>query len=80
MTHHLNNDLLRWQQAEGQRHALDGLPPHPGELFRTLCGAEVTPQRDDIVLLGAKCIDPTCAECDRVWRNRIGMTTSDNIA
>jgi len=80
MTHHFNNELLRWQQAAGRRHALDGLPPHPGQTFRTLCGVDVTPERSDIVLLGARCIDPTCDNCERVWRHRIGMGISDGAA
>lgn len=60
MTHHFDNSLLRWQQAQGRRHALDGLPPHPDESFQALCGAVVTARADDIVLLGVTCIDPTC--------------------
>lgn len=73
MTHHWNNSLLHWQQAEGRRHAYDGLPVRPDESFRTLCGLEVTARRADIVLLGAKCTDPTCWDCDHVRRHRIGM-------
>ncbi|WP_342768559.1 zinc finger protein [Amycolatopsis palatopharyngis] len=40
---------LRWQQAEGKRHALDinSGHPQPGVEFRALCGAEVTPKRGD---------------------------------
>lgn len=77
MTHHWNNSLLHWQQAEGRRHALDGLPVRPNESFRALCGVEVSARREDIVLLGAKCTDPTCWDCDRAWRVRIGMPVSD---
>ncbi|WP_116040711.1 zinc finger protein [Amycolatopsis palatopharyngis] len=62
---------LRWQQAEGRRHALDIDPytrPRPGEQFRALCGDEVTPQRQDFHELGGKWLDPTCPLCDHVWR------------
>lgn len=61
--------MLRWQQAAGLRHALDApFTPGPGEMFRSLCGAEVTPGKHDFVALGGKWLDPTCWDCDRVWR------------
>ena len=61
---------LRWQQAEGKRHALDinSGHPQPGVEFRALCGAAVTPKRGDCHELGGKWLDPTCWDCDRVWR------------
>lgn len=63
--------MLKWQQAEGQRHALDVDPcsmPRPDEPFRALCGALVTPEREDFVEPAGKWLDPTCWDCDRVWR------------
>jgi hypothetical protein len=61
--------MLRWQQAEGKRHALDSaLPPGPDEPFRALCGATVTPGRSDFAALGGRWFDPTCWDCDGVWR------------
>jgi hypothetical protein len=61
--------MLRWQQAESRRHALDApFMPRPGEMFRALCGAEVTPGKDDFVALGGKWLDATCWDCERVWR------------
>lgn len=78
--HAVNNDLLRWQQAEGLRHAMDGLAPHPDQAIRTLCGIEVIVRRHDIPLLGGLCLDPTCWECDRVWRVRTGLPQLGNPA
>lgn len=69
--HRLNNEFLRWQQAEGLRHAIDGLQPYPDQTIQTLCGREVTVRRNDFPRIG-KCIDPTCSACERVWRARIG--------
>ena len=80
MTHHYDNELLRWQQAAGRWHASDGLSPHPGQTFRTLCDADVPSGRSDIVLLGARCIDPTCDDCELVWRHRIGTAISEGAA
>lgn len=62
--------MLRWQQAEGKRHALDADPadmPRVAEPFRALCGIEVTPARSDIPGIGSW-LDPTCVGCDGVWR------------
>ncbi|WP_116040717.1 zinc finger protein [Amycolatopsis palatopharyngis] len=62
---------LRWQQAERKRHALDMNPanrPRPGERFRALCGAEVTPTRLDFQELGGHWHAPTCWHCDHEWR------------
>jgi hypothetical protein len=52
--------MLRWQQAEGRRHALDGRPPNEGGAFDALCGKTVTVQRRDIPDLGGRWFDPTC--------------------
>lgn len=63
---------LRWQQAEGKRHALDSDPytaPSPGEPFRALCGADVTPKRLDFHEFGGRWLDRTCWKCDGVWRD-----------
>lgn len=62
--------MLRWQQAQGKRHALDGLPPRPGESFETLCGQVVDVVRADIPELGGQWLAWTCRECDAVWRRR----------
>jgi hypothetical protein len=62
--------MLRWQQAEGRRHALDGEgQPQPGVEFWTLCGVQVTPKRSDCHECGGKWLDPTCWKCDGVWRD-----------
>jgi hypothetical protein len=61
--------MLRWQQAEGRRHALDGEgQPQPGVEFWTLCGVQVTPERADCHSHGGKWLDPTCELCDHTWR------------
>jgi len=63
--------MLRWQQAEGKRHALDGpFAPRPEEQFVTLCGKKVTVAVRDVPQLGGNWFDPTCAECESVWRGR----------
>jgi hypothetical protein len=62
--------MLRWQQAEGRRHALEGRAPDEGGSFTTLCGDEVTVQRADIIELGGHWFDPTCVSCDSAWRAR----------
>jgi hypothetical protein len=62
--------MLRWQQAEGRRHALDGRPPNEGGAFEALCGTTVTVRRGDIPDLGGRWFDPTCWECDGAWRAR----------
>lgn len=65
---------MRWQQAEGKRHALDApFAPRPGEAFRAICGATVTPGKRDFVELGGKWLDGTCWDCDAVWREIAGM-------
>lgn len=69
--HRIDNEFLRWQQAEGFRHALDGLQPYPDQTIQTLCGTEVTVRRTDFPRIG-KCIGPTCLDCERIWRERIG--------
>lgn len=69
--------MLHWQQAEGRRHALDGLSPRPGESFRALCGTEVTVRRKDILELGGHWHDPTCQGCDRTWRTRENIPVFD---
>ncbi|WP_020668745.1 zinc finger protein [Amycolatopsis nigrescens] len=63
--------MLRWQQAGGRRHALDGLVPGPGGEFRALCGAEVTVRASDLHALGGLWFDPTCWDCDRIWRESL---------
>lgn len=63
--------MLRWQQAEGKRHALDvAFPPRPEEQFKTLCGEEVTVAVCDVPQLGGNWFDPTCAECRAAWLAR----------
>jgi hypothetical protein len=62
--------MLRWQQAEGSRHALDGLAPAEDASFVALCGAEVTVRREDIPELGGHWFDPTCLSCEGAWRLR----------
>jgi hypothetical protein len=63
--------MLRWQQAEGKRHALNAkLAPRPGDSFRALCGEEVFVEREDVVALGGQWLAGTCWNCDAVWRKR----------
>ncbi len=63
--------MLRWQQAEGKRHALDGpFPPRPEEQFVALCGEEVTVAVKDVPQLGGNWFDPTCAGCESAWLAR----------
>lgn len=61
---------LRWQQAEGRRHAYntEKAAPHPGISFPALCGAEVIPRERDFIQLAGWWHDPTCWSCDREWR------------
>jgi hypothetical protein len=60
--------MLRWQQAEGKRHALEGCAPAEGGAFVALCGGKVTVQRQDIPELGGHWLDPTCLCCESAWR------------
>ncbi|MEC3982242.1 zinc finger protein [Amycolatopsis sp. H20-H5] len=63
--------MLRWQQAEGKRHALDGpFAPRPEETFHALCGDDVTVARHDVTQLGGRWFDPTCLPCEVVWLSR----------
>jgi hypothetical protein len=63
--------MLRWQQAEGKRHALDGsFPPRPEETFVSLCGEEVTVAVRDVPQLGGHWFDPTCGGCRAAWLAR----------
>lgn len=63
--------VFRWQQAEGKRHAFEGVfPPRPEESFVTLCGVEVTVKREDIPQLGGHWFDPTCGGCASTWLSR----------
>jgi hypothetical protein len=59
---------LRWQQAEGARHArVDSgalCVEHP---FETLCGLHPVPQRCDLIELGGTWLAPTCLACETVW-------------
>jgi hypothetical protein len=62
--------LLRWQQADGKRHALklvDTLHPDVDESFIALCGVTVTPRRMDFHEFGGRWLDPTCTECQGAW-------------
>ncbi|MEV0066608.1 MULTISPECIES: zinc finger protein [unclassified Amycolatopsis] len=63
--------MLRWQQAEGKRHAHEGpFAPRPEESFVALCGVEVTVARADVPQLGGNWFDPTCAVCSSAWLSR----------
>lgn len=63
--------MLRWQQAQGRRHAVDSVfPLRPEETFEALCGQVVTTARRDFNELAGSCTDPTCWDCDEVWRGR----------
>lgn len=63
--------MLRWQQAQGKRHAVDtALPLRPEESFEALCGEVVTTAEHDFPCLGGLCLDPTCWDCDAIWRKR----------
>lgn len=63
--------MLRWQQAQGQRHAVDSVfPLRPDESFEALCGQVVTTTRRDFHELGGSCTDPTCWDCDTAWAKR----------
>lgn len=65
--------MLRWQQAEGKRHAFFGaFTPRPDEQFVALCGEEVTVAVSDVRQLGGLWFDPTCAECQAAWLARLG--------
>lgn len=65
--------VLRWQQAEGRRHAVRQIGvaggPTVDESFEALCGEIVTPRRKDFPSLGGHWFDPTCPGCDSVWRS-----------
>jgi len=58
---------LRWQQAEGRRHALDGPTPAEGKSFVALCGNQVVVRREDVLDLGGHWFDPTCLLCENAW-------------
>jgi hypothetical protein len=64
--------VLRWQQAEGQRHALRlasaSENPQVDVPFDALCGETVTPRRRDLPSLGGHWFDTTCSGCDGAWR------------
>ncbi|WP_326837773.1 zinc finger protein [Amycolatopsis rhabdoformis] len=63
--------MLRWQQAEGKRHALEGpFAPRPEESFVALCGVEVTVAAGDVPQLGGNWFDPTCGVCSSKWLSR----------
>ncbi|MFI5610568.1 zinc finger protein [Amycolatopsis sp. FDAARGOS 1241] len=63
--------MLRWQQAEGKRHALEGpFAPRPEESFVALCGVEVTVTVTDVPELGGNWFDPTCVRCSTTWLSR----------
>jgi hypothetical protein len=63
--------VLRWQQAEGKRHALEGpFAPRPEESFVALCGVEVTVAVADVPELGGNWFDPTCVPCSSAWLSR----------
>ncbi len=63
--------MLRWQQAEGKRHALEGpFAPRPEETFTTLCGVEVTVAVSDVPQLGGRWFDSTCLSCRAEWLGR----------
>ncbi|HKN57126.1 MAG TPA: zinc finger protein [Amycolatopsis sp.] len=64
--------MLRWQQAEGKRHALNGpFVPRPEESFVALCGEEVTVHVGDVPQLGGNWFDPTCTRCESAWLSLI---------
>ena len=65
--------MLRWQQAQGRRHAVDcALPLRPEESFEALCGTVVNTVAQDFPALGGLCLDPTCMDCDAAWRQQQG--------
>ena len=63
--------VLRWQQAEGFRHAvllvsqLDR--PQVDRPFSTLCGKVVTPRGGDMHETGGRWLDPSCVACAAAW-------------
>jgi hypothetical protein len=68
--------LLRWQQAEGKRHAIKLVNAFHADVdtpFIALCGVSVTPHCQDFSELGGIWLDPTCAGCLTAW---LGMKVS----
>jgi hypothetical protein len=61
--------MLRWQQAEGRRHAYNARQTCvvPWKSFTTLCGIEATPLPKDIISLGGHWFDGTCMTCEAAW-------------
>jgi hypothetical protein len=45
----------------------------PDEEFRALCGATVVPGRDDFDVVGKGHPQPTCWDCEAIWRQLEGM-------
>lgn len=61
---------LRWQQAEGEKHAyqaLLGMVLPVRVAFRTLCGKDVIPEKPDFPELGGLALNPTCLTCESIW-------------
>lgn len=64
---------FQWQPAEGLRHATRDQLTYPNTPFTALCGAEVTPTENNFVALGGLWLEPTCWDCDAVWRRHEGI-------
>lgn len=64
---------FRWQLANGRRHATTDPFPRPGVLFTTLCGEHVTLRPENFVELDGAWLEPACQECDREWRQHVGL-------
>lgn len=64
---------FRWQPAEGRRHATQDPFPRPGITFTALCGLQVTPVDSNFAQLGGLWLEPTCWDCDAVWRRHEGI-------
>jgi len=64
---------FQWQPAEGKRHATREPILYPGIMFTTLCGAEVTPVEENFVQFGGLWLEPTCIDCENVWRGHEGI-------
>lgn len=58
----------RWIEGADRRHAIDGLPVHPGDEVITLCEREIV-----VVTPTPRQPAPECRVCDHVWRELDGI-------
>jgi hypothetical protein len=62
----------RWVEGTDRRHAIDGLPVHPGDEVVTLCEREIV-----VVPPPPGRPAPECRVCDHVWRELEGITQGE---